>query len=200
MRFFLNDYNYIWKELICTHRIILVLLTTTMVLVGITKPIIVGESESIEPTITEPIIIEEIEPIETTELDQSVEVKETTTERVVESTTVSKEKEQVTFRVTAYCSCSKCCGKYASNRPLDENGKEIVYGASNKRLTPGVSCASPLPFGTKVKVDGYGTVIVEDRTAQWVVDKYGRYIIDIYFDDHQVASNFGCRYMKGVVM
>jgi 3D (Asp-Asp-Asp) domain-containing protein len=151
----------------------------------------VGESEFIEQSTTQPIV-EEIEPTETIE---------TTTEKVVESTTQkSIEPKYITFRVTAYCACSKCCGKYALNRPLDENGNEIVVGAANKRLTSGVSCASTLPFGTKINLDGYGTVVVQDRTAQWVVDKYGENIIDIYFDDHQVASNFECHYMKGVVV
>ena len=55
-------------------------------------------------------------------------------------------------------------------------------------------------FGTKINLDGYGTVVVQDRTAQWVVDKYGENIIDIYFDDHQVAEAFECHYMKGVVI
>ena len=30
------------------------------------------------------------------------------------------------FKLTAYCSCSLCCGKWANNRPVDENGNEIV--------------------------------------------------------------------------
>lgn len=181
------------------------MLTITMALVGIIKPIMVGESDVIEQSTTQPIV-EEIEPTETTELDllvETTETTETTTETVVESATIApeeKEQVQVTFRVTAYCACFECCGDYALNRPLDENGNEIVYGASSTRLTTGVSCASPLPFGTKINLDGYGTVVVQDRTAQWVVDKYGENIIDIYFDNHQVASNFGCHYMKGVVV
>ena len=118
-----------------------------MALVGIIKPITVGEGEFIEQSTTEPGIIEEITPIVTTE---PMETTETTTEKVVEKTT----QKSITFRVTAYCACSKCCGKYALNRPLDENGNEIVLGAANKRLTSGVSCASPLPFGTKINLDG----------------------------------------------
>ena len=30
------------------------------------------------------------------------------------------------FRLTAYCSCSVCCEQYASDRPLDKDGNEIV--------------------------------------------------------------------------
>ena len=55
------------------------------------------------------------------------------------------------FRITAYCSCEKCCGEWAKNRP---NG--IVYGAAGVELKAGVSCASPLPLGTAVEVEGLG--------------------------------------------
>lgn len=56
----------------------------------------------------------------------------------------SKPQEPITeclgeFRITAYCSCEICCEQYADNRPLDENGNEIVYGAAcftdNKVIT-----------------------------------------------------------------
>ena len=102
------------------------------------------------------------------------------------------------YRITAYCSCEICCGEWALNRP---NG--IVYGAAGVELEAGVSCASPLPFGTVVEIEGLGEYTVQDRTAQWVVDKYGENLIDIYFDDHEAALEFGLQfknvYLKGEV-
>lgn len=102
------------------------------------------------------------------------------------------------YRITAYCACEKCCGEWALNRP---NG--IVYGAAGVELTAGVSCASPLPFGTVVEIEGLGEYIVQDRTAQWVVDKYGENLIDIYFSNHEAACEFGLQYhnvyLKGEV-
>ena len=95
-----------------------------------------------------------------------------------------------TFRITAYCSCKKCCGKWADNRP---NG--IVYGASGAELVAGVSVASPLPFGTEIYIDGLGEYVVQDRLAKWVVEKYGENLIDVYFDNHEEAWNFGCKYL-----
>lgn len=95
------------------------------------------------------------------------------------------------FRVTAYCSCEKCCGKWAENRP---NG--IVYGAAGVELKAGVSCASPLPLGTVVEVEGLGEYIVQDRPAQWVIDKYGENQIDIYFDNHEEACEFGLKQLN----
>ena len=108
--------------------------------------------------------------------------------------------ETVTYRVTAYCACEKCCGKWALRRPKDENGNPIVYGAAGVKLVNGVSCAGTLPFRTRVELDGYGTVEVQDRFANWIVDKYGENIIDIYFDDHATARNFGEKYLEGVIV
>lgn len=89
------------------------------------------------------------------------------------------------YTVTAYCSCQKCCGEYAYNRP---SGK--VYGAAGVELTPGVSVAGWLPFGSHIIIEGQ-EYIVQDRTAEWIRDKYKGRIIDIYFSDHATALEWG---------
>lgn len=98
-------------------------------------------------------------------------------------------------RITAFCACSVCCGEWANNRPLDENGEPIVYGASGKELTPGVSVACSLPYGTKLEIDGLpGTYVVEDRTAEWIQDKYNGMTVDIYMPTHEACYELlaGC--------
>ena len=91
-------------------------------------------------------------------------------------------------RITAFCACSVCCGEWANNRPLDENGDPIVYGASGKELTPGVSVACSLPYGTEIQIDGLpGTYVVEDRTAEWIQDKYNGMTVDIYMPTHEAC-------------
>lgn len=146
-------------------------------------------------------IVREPAPDATIEQDQLTAVIPDMTLEPVETPLVeeSVEPEPVllgSFRVTAYCSCEKCCGEWAKNRP---NG--IVYGAAGVELKAGVSCASPLPLGTVVEVEGLGEYIVQDRPAQWVIDKYGENQIDIYFDSHEAASAFGLKqlnvYLKG---
>lgn len=112
---------------------------------------------------------------------------------------VKEPDEVATFRITAYCSCEKCCGKWAKNRPLNENGEPLVVGASGQELVNLISCASPLPFGTQIQFDGIGTLVVHDRTADWVVDKYGNYIVDIYMSNHQEALDWGVKYYEGSV-
>ena len=93
------------------------------------------------------------------------------------------------YRITADCACEKCCGEWAKNRPGG-----IVVGAAGIELVAGVSCASPLPFGTVVEVEGLGTYIVQDRTASWVAEKYDNKVIDIYFDSHEAACEFGLKF------
>ena len=107
--------------------------------------------------------------------------------------------EKIQFRVTAYCPCEICCGEWARRRPTDENGEPIVYGAQGVELVDGVSCASPLAFGTEIELDGIGTVKVQDRTANWVVEKHGEHIIDLYMTDHETAWNFEVQYVEGVI-
>lgn len=127
--------------------------------------------------------------IKDTSLAESTALTFTVPEEPIETGT--EENEFIgNFRITAYCSCKKCCGKWADNRP---NG--IVYGASGKELKAGVSVASPLPFNTKLYIDGLGEYVVQDRTATWVVEKYGEGIIDIYFDSHEEASKFGLKHL-----
>lgn len=146
-------------------------------------------------------IVREPAPDATIEQDQLTAVTPDVTLEPVETPLVEEpaEPEPVllgSFRITAYCSCEKCCGEWAKNRP---NG--IVYGAAGVELKAGVSCASPLPLGAVVEVEGLGEYIVQDRLAQWVIDKYGENQIDIYFDNHEAASAFGLKqlnvYLKG---
>jgi hypothetical protein len=90
------------------------------------------------------------------------------------------------YTITAYCPCEICCGDWANQRP---NG--IVYGAYGYELEEGVSVASPLPKGTKLKIEGLdSTYTVQDTTADWIVDRYDGRIIDVYFSNHKAAKEF----------
>lgn len=95
-----------------------------------------------------------------------------------------------TFSVTAYCSCSKCCGEWANNRPA---GK--VLTASGKEAKAGRTIAvAPhiIPYGTKVIING-AEYVAEDRIGQQIINKYNGKCIDIYFNDHSKALKFGRR-------
>ena len=110
-----------------------------------------------------------------------VEPQPSVTPRVVEP---EPEAEWETYIATAYCPCEKCCGKYAKNRP---NG--IVYTGSGEIAEEGVTIAADwevLPPGTEVEIDGIGTKIVHDKGSAIKGNR-----IDIYFESHQKALDFG---------
>lgn len=97
------------------------------------------------------------------------------------------------FKITAYCSCSLCCGKWANNRPVDKNGDEIVYGAIGKRLKERYSIAvdpSVIPYNSKVIIDG-NVYEAQDCGGAIKGNK-----IDVYFENHQEALNHGVRYSE----
>jgi 3D (Asp-Asp-Asp) domain-containing protein len=95
------------------------------------------------------------------------------------------------FKLTAYCSCVKCCGFWAYSRPLDENGNDIVIGASGERLQQGVSIAvdpAVIPYDTTVYINGVAYIARDCGGA--IKDNR----IDVYFDNHQDALDFGVQY------
>ena len=79
-------------------------------------------------------------------------------------------------KLTAYCSCEKCCGKWSK------------YNKTASGTTPkqGRTVASnSLDFGTKIMINGE-EYIVED-TGNMKSDNH----IDIYFSSHDEALKFG---------
>lgn len=105
----------------------------------------------------------------------------------------SKKESLGEFKLTAYCSCEKCCGKCALNRPKDENGKDIVYGSTGTVLVAGTSIAvdpSVIPYGSQVEINGH-TYTAHDTGGAIKGNR-----IDVYFDSHQDALNFGVQYAE----
>lgn len=100
------------------------------------------------------------------------------------------------YKLTAYCPCTKCCGKWGENRPKDANGNIIVVTASGRYAKANWTVAadtSVLPFGTRIYINGY-EYEVQDRGGAVKGNR-----IDIYFDDHQEALNFGVQYAEVMI-
>lgn len=91
-----------------------------------------------------------------------------------------------TFKLTAYCPCSKCCGKWA-------NDASVKVGSIGVPLVQGTSIAvdpKVIPYRSSVYIDGHkykahdcGGAIKGNR-------------IDVYFEDHSVALQFGVQYKE----
>lgn len=90
------------------------------------------------------------------------------------------------MKVTAYCPCIKCCGRWAdgmtaSGKPVTANGGRFV--AADRTL----------PFGTLVIVPGYADgkpVPVLDRGGAIHGDR-----LDVFFPTHQQARRWGVRWL-----
>ena len=84
-----------------------------------------------------------------------------------------------TYKITAYCPCSKCCGK-ATGRT-----------ASGTKATAGrtVAASSKFAFGTKLNIGGH-IYTVEDRGGAVTGNK-----IDIFVNSHAEALQWGVRYL-----
>lgn len=100
---------------------------------------------------------------------------------------VSKFKSLGVFKLTSYCACEKCCGKYANNR----NG--TIKGAMGVTLTNQYSIAVDpdiIPLGTKVYING------QEYIAQDTGGAIKGNRIDIYNTSHSAALNFGVQYAE----
>lgn len=90
------------------------------------------------------------------------------------------------FTVTAYCACEKCCGRWSNmDRPLTASGEPAEEG-----ITVGADWDT-LPAGTVIYIDGLGERVVQDKPADWIVERYNRKILDVYFSSHEAALAFG---------
>lgn len=134
---------------------------------------------------------EEIEKIKLSEqiiqepVNKIVQVQTNVTSRSTSSRDSNTAKSSGTgttkiFKVTAYCSCSKCCGKSASG-----------YTASGAKATANhtVATSSQFAFGTKLLINGK-EYTVEDRGGAITGNR-----IDIYMNSHSDALAWGVRYL-----
>ncbi len=109
---------------------------------------------------------------------ESIELLQTST---IE--TSNTQRRTFLMEVTAYCHCTKCCGKKA--RGITASGKHVSYNggefvAADTRL---------LPLGTKLLIPGYAAakpVEVIDRGGAIKGNK-----LDVFFPSHKEALKWG---------
>ena len=93
--------------------------------------------------------------------------------------------EIVRMRVTAYCPCKKCCGKFADGITACNHKirRGDVFVAADKRYR----------FGTELIIPGYNNnkpVKVLDRGGAIKGNK-----LDVFFHSHRQARKWGVRYL-----
>lgn len=88
------------------------------------------------------------------------------------------------FRLTAYCACRKCCGKDPSDPGYGVTASGAIVEASRTIAVD----SSIIPLGSEVVING-NTYTAEDTGSAIKGNR-----IDIYFETHQEALNFGVQY------
>ena len=181
----------IHKPVIVTMaEIILVIVVVSVIATMVALLAGKSPSEPMETETTTEIVLETETETEIVEVSTQKEVEtEIQTETEVEPTSRTELVSMGTFTITAYCSCEICCSsEWANNRPLDEYGNPIVYGASGEVLVPDYSIA------TDVGLIPYGeTILINDQ--EYVAHDCGGAIkgnrIDIYMSSHEKALEWG---------
>lgn len=90
------------------------------------------------------------------------------------------------WRVTAYCPCELCCKGFSDG--ITASGHRIAVGDKFVAAPPNI------PFGTLVSIPGYHRglpVPVRDRGGSIKGKR-----LDIYFDTHQEALDWGIQYLE----
>ena len=109
-----------------------------------------------------------------------VQKKATSRSSTLPRTTSANATAGTVYKVTAYCPCSKCCGKSTGRT------------ASGTTATAGrtVAASSKFSFGTKLNIGGH-VYTVEDRGGAVSGNK-----IDIFVNSHAEALQWGVRYLN----
>lgn len=86
------------------------------------------------------------------------------------------------FRISAYCPCSICCGRYSDG-----------FTATGKRAEGRIIAVDPkvIPLHTRVEIDGLGYFYAEDTGSAIKGNR-----IDVLFANHNDALEFGVQYRK----
>ena len=85
------------------------------------------------------------------------------------------------FKLTAYCACSKCCGKSDGITASGTKAKQGRTIAVDPKL---------IPYGTKVVINGR-TYVAEDCGGSIKQNR-----IDVFFNSHKDALNFGVQHAE----
>lgn len=127
----------------------------------------------IEKTVISEVVLQE--PVNKIVQVQKVVTSRSATPRTSTTAVINGE----TYKITAYCSCSKCCGKSTGRT------------ASGTQATAGRTVAAPakFAFGTKLNIGGH-IYTVEDRGGAITGNK-----IDIYVSSHSAALQWGVKYL-----
>ncbi len=128
---------------------------------------------------------EEIEKIKLSEeiikepVDRIVQIQKNITSRTGSTIANTSNGNTKIFKVTAYCSCAKCCGKTTG---ITASGTKATAGRT-------IATSGQFAFGTKLIINGQ-EYTVEDRGGAIQGNR-----IDVYMNSHAEALAWGVKYL-----
>ena len=132
----------------------------------------------IEKTVLEEKVIQE--PVnKIVQVNKKVTSRSSTTTRTSSTPSTTAKTSGTIYKITAYCPCSKCCGK--------SNG--ITASGTKAKAGRTVAASSKFAMGTKLNINGH-IYTVEDRGGAINGNK-----IDIYVNSHSEALRWGVKYL-----
>lgn len=132
----------------------------------------------IEKTVLEEKVIQE--PVnKIVQVNKKVTSRSSTTTRTSSTPSTTAKTSGTIYKITAYCPCSKCCGK--------SNG--ITASGTKAKAGRTVAASSKFAMGTKLNINGH-IYTVEDRGGAINGNK-----IDIFVNTHAEALAWGVRYL-----
>lgn len=100
----------------------------------------------------------------------------------------------VKMKVTAYCLCGECCGKWSGGNKTSVGDKATIYDgvAADPKM---------LPYRTKLNIPGIGIKEVDDTGGGMRQSaKQGIYHIDVRMSSHSEARKWGVRWLEVEVL
>lgn len=129
-------------------------------------------------------------PVQEAEEEQVLEPLVEVTEAVSEPIEPTK---TLTVKTTAYCSCVKCCGVWSKDHSSHQDTDYEQHTTLGTVPTAGRTIAvdpEVIPLGSKVVLNGH-EYVAED-TGSGVKGNH----IDVYFDSHEAALDWGVKTLE----
>lgn len=167
---------------LCMWMMVLVIIVSSVIIIDISIDRDKNVGNETAPFQTEP---QQSEPEVTDTVVPTTTEQETTPETTcvnLSEPTYEDTYETALYKLTAYCPCSNCCGPWADG--ITATGTVATQGRTIA-VDPSV-----IPYGTEVVINGH-TYVAEDCGGAINGNK-----IDIFFDTHQEALEFGVQYAE----
>lgn len=158
-----------------------------------TKAVRQNSPQAAEPKVVEKSHVSAVKSIVSPKIEK-LKIAETPKPEAVKMEVAKPATQIVKMKVTAYCLCSECCGKWSGGNKTSTGDKATVYDgvAADPKL---------LPYRTQLNIPGIGIKEVDDTGGGMRQSaKQGIYHIDVRMPSHSEARKWGVRWLEVEVL